>query len=307
MRQFSFFLTFVMVLGFSGLSSAQNNCGAAGFAGTNCQDNDTTTITDNFSPSANSNATGVGVGMGFAEGGDATSVSRAAGGDAAAGAVSGSGVFDSGNSRNTNRNLNDSNFGNSASLAGAGVFDSGNSTASVGPVGNNSGNSSSDSSASAFGQQGQQQGQVGIQGQLGILDNEVTTGAVDASSSNSNRTSTSTTTSNDIRDGDVTDNSNTELNVEGDSINYDAPDIPVNSAAPVFAGACSQGVSIQTQSFGGSAGSSNPVCDYVAVAGGFVAAGERDEAVRVLGKAEDAADWRFVFSQIRNVLTLGLL
>jgi hypothetical protein len=192
-------------------------------------------------------------------------------------------------------------------VAGAGVFGSGNSE--IGDVGNNSGNSSSDSSASAFGAQGQQQGQVGIQGQLGILDN-----TNDIDNGNTIDTDTSTSTSTKTKQGQdqtavgkVKVDSHDEVTVEGDDIVYEAPDIPVNSAAPVFAGACSQGVSVQTQSFGGSAGTTNPVCDYVAVAGGFIAAGDRDDALRVLGKAEDAADWRYRFSQIRSVLTLGLL
>lgn len=109
-----------------------------------------------------------------------------------------------------------------------------------------------------------------------------------------------------VRDGDVTV-AGDSFSVEGDEILYEAPDIPVNSAAPVFAGACSQGISGQGHGFGASVASGNPVCDYVAVAGGFVASGDRSEAVRVLGKAEDAADWRFFFSRVRMVLTLGLL
>lgn len=95
--------------------------------------------------------------------------------------------------------------------------------------------------------------------------------------------------------------------IEGDTTTYEAARIPVNSAAPVFAGACSQGVSMQFPTAGASAGTGNPVCDYVAVAGAFVAAGERAEALRVLGKAEDSADWRAIFAKIRGVLTLGLL
>lgn len=153
--------------------------------------------------------------------------------------------------------------------------------------------------------QGQQQGLVGIQGQLGILDNE---NDLDNSNSTTVSTSTSNTSSNgqdQTAVGSV--DSHDSVTVEGDDIVYEAPDIPVNSAAPVFAGACSQGVSIQTQSFGGSAGTTNPVCDYVAVAGGFIAAGDRDDALRILGKAEGAADWRYRFSQIRSILTLGLL
>jgi hypothetical protein len=165
-----------------------------------------------------------------------------------------------------------------------------------------SGNSASSSSASATGGNATQ-GQIGIQGQLGILDNENT---LDNSTSVGTSTSTSSSNGQDQTAVGSVD-SNDSVTVEGDDIVYEAPDIPVNSAAPVFAGACSQGVSIQTQSFGGSAGTTNPVCDYVAVAGGFIAAGDRDDALRVLVKAEGAADWRYRFSQIRSVLTLGLL
>ncbi len=92
--------------------------------------------------------------------------------------------------------------------------------------------------------------------------------------------------------------------VGGDSFNYD---FPVNTAAPVFAGNCAQGVSAQTMGFGGSIASGNSVCDFIAVAGAFIAGGERAEAFRVLGKAEKAADWRFLFSRIRMVITLGIL
>lgn len=100
----------------------------------------------------------------------------------------------------------------------------------------------------------------------------------------------------------------TDVEVEGDTHVTDIDnDFPVNTAAPVFAGNCSQGVSAQTQGFGGSIASGNSVCDYIAVAGAYIAGGDRDEAFRVLGKAEKAADWRFVFSRVRMVLTLGLL
>ncbi len=89
-----------------------------------------------------------------------------------------------------------------------------------------------------------------------------------------------------------------------DTFNYD---FPVNTAAPVFAGNCAQGVSAQSMGFGGSIASGNSVCDFIAVAGAFIAGGERSEAFRVLGKAEKAADWRFLFSRIRMVITLGIL
>lgn len=101
--------------------------------------------------------------------------------------------------------------------------------------------------------------------------------------------------------------SDDDVTVDGDDVKYEAPDLPVNSAAPVFAGACSQGVSGQGMGFGASAASGNPVCDYVAVGGAYVAAGDRDKALDAIGKAEKAADWRNTISKIRNVLTLGLL
>ena len=229
----------------------------------------------------NADASGFGIGVGLAGGGDASS--RANGGDAS--------------SRSTLGRNND--FGGQGGQGGRG----------------GAGGEGGEASATAFGAQGQMQGQIGIQGQLGILDNEndlSNSNSSSTSTSTSNTSSTATSTNSKNKQGQDqtavgTVDSHDSVTVEGDDIVYEAPDIPVNSAAPVFAGACSQGVSIQTQSFGGSAGTTNPVCDYVAVAGGFIAAGDRDDALRVLEKAEDAADWRYRFSQIRSVLTLGLL
>jgi len=193
----------------------------------------------------------------------------------------------------------------SGSASGAAVLGSGNSQ--VGPVGN------STLSDAVFGNSANRNTNVGLQGQLGVFSDE-TTNDLDNSTSVSTSTSTTTSTSNSQGQGqeqtsvgEVSVASDDDVSVEGDNVDYEAPDIPVNSAAPVFAGACSQGVSVQTSSFGGSAGTGNPVCDYVAVAGGLVAAGERDEAVRVLEKAETAADFRFRIGVVRSVLTLGLL
>jgi hypothetical protein len=77
--------------------------------------------------------------------------------------------------------------------------------------------------------------------------------------------------------------------------------------APVFPGACSQGVSGQGMGFGGSVGTGNPVCDYVTIAAERRLAGDSAGAKAALDKAEDAADFRRVFSVIRSILTLGLL
>lgn len=170
------------------------------------------------------------------------------------------------------------------------VDDSGNSA-----VGNGFGNFSPD--ATSIQGQGQQQGQIGVNKSDIDVDTKVNTSDVNVNGQSQSGVN---------KQGQVqAQNSDDDFVIEGDT--YEAAKIPVNSAAPVFAGACSQGVSAQMPTFGASAGTGNPVCDYVAVAGAFVAAGERAEALRVLGKAEDSADWRAIFAKIRGVLTLGLL
>lgn len=98
-----------------------------------------------------------------------------------------------------------------------------------------------------------------------------------------------------------------DVHVTDNSVYRTDYDFPVNTAAPVFAGNCSQGVSAQTMGFGGSIASGNSVCDYIAVSGALIAGGNREEAFRVIGKAEEAADWRFFFSRVRMVITLGIL
>ncbi len=201
----------------------------------------------------------------------------------------GGGDIDS-NVDNTNRA-----FGGDATagaIAGAGVFDSGNSSSTSGVdfgSRNDFGGDGGDASLGAFNDFG---------------------GDANTSTSTSTNTSTSTKQGQaQSQDNDVTVRDDSVVNVDAsDNSSYAIDnDFPVNTAAPVFAGNCSQGVSAQTQGFGGSIASGNSVCDYIAVAGAFIAGGDRTEAFRVLGKAETAADWRFMFSRIRMVITLGLL
>jgi hypothetical protein len=211
-------------------------------------------------------------------------------------------IDNSNDNSNRNSNLNtafggaggDGGSATAGAIAGAGVLDSGNSNVDIG---NGLGNfsptaisgsdstssvgdisTSTNTSTSTSTEQGQGQGQM--QGQVGI-----------------------------VKDGDVSVDSNDTVQVDAsdNSVHSIDNDFPVNTAAPVFAGNCSQGVSAQTQGFGGSIASGNSVCDFIAVAGAFIAGGDRDNAFRVLGKAEEAADWRFFFTKIRMVITLGLL
>jgi hypothetical protein len=188
--------------------------------------------------------------------------------------------------------------GHSASFSSGGdasIKNSGNSSSySQGgnaEVGNGFGNFSPDAT-SIQGQdqlqgqlQGQQQGQVGINEQ-----GQSQSGYVSGKQGQDQFGYVET-------DLDITDNSDHSID----------NDFPVNTAAPVFAGNCAQGVSAQTSSFGGSIASGNSVCDFIAVAGAYIAGGDRDNAFRVLGKAEKAADWRFFFSRVRMAITLGLL
>jgi hypothetical protein len=173
---------------------------------------------------------------------------------------------------------NRANGGDATAIAGAGVFDSGNSSSTSGVdfgSRNDFGGDGGDASLGAFndfgGSSDQDQGQLQGQQQGQAQDNDV------------------------------------DVSISDNSVHSIDNDFPVNTAAPVFAGNCSQGISAQTMSFGGSIASGNPVCDYIAVAGAYIAGGDRTEAFRVLAKAENAADWRAVFAKIRMCLTLGLL
>ena len=160
-------------------------------------------------------------------------------------------------------------------------------------------------SAAAFGgdnEQGQLQGQA--QGQVGINSsrNNVETD-VDTTDVNTDvNTNKGFNLQGQSSVGKV--DSHDSVLVEGDT--FEAAAIPVNTAAPVFAGACSQGASLQLGETGASVGSGNPVCDYVAVAGAYIAAGEKARALSVLKDAEKAATWRWRFSMVRSFLTLGL-
>lgn len=150
-----------------------------------------------------------------------------------------------------------------------------------------SGNSESESSAfqlginkqSGYNKQGQDQGQD--QGQ--------------EQSQGQDQTSVGSVDSHDIFD--ASDHSSTV---------YEAAAIPVNTAAPVFAGSCSQGASGQWGNFGVSAGTGNPVCDFVAVAGARIAAGDREGADEALDAAMEEARFRAAFARLRSFLTLGI-
>lgn len=173
-------------------------------------------------------------------------------------------------------------------------------SATIGDISNGNSNKAYGGNAEQGQLQGQQQGLVGIQGQLGILDNTVKIYDGDVS------TSTKTTQDQDQKTR-VDSHDSVQVDASDNSVQTIDNNFPVNTAAPVFAGNCSQGISAQTMSFGGSIASGNPVCDFIAVAGAYIAGGDRTEAFRVLGKAERAADWRFFFAKVRMTLTLGLL
>jgi hypothetical protein len=128
-----------------------------------------------------------------------------------------------GNGGNGGGSTNSAAFSASGSIAGAGVFDSGNSasTSSVGDT-------------SAF---------SGVNFENARLGN----------SHNANRLSTETDNDQSVSI-DASDRSTTTTIVE------DRKD-PVASAAPVFASACSAGISAQSYGFGGSLANTNPMCD----------------------------------------------
>jgi hypothetical protein len=267
MRKFSFILALVAILGLGFAPTA--------FAGHNDD-------CPYYNPNCNEPDEEPGTGD---AGNVNTNTNSASGGDSSARAYGGDGgtVFGS---------------GNSSSMAGggdAGVYGSGNSSSgsSVGPVGNNSGNSDvsiggrdsfspdanaysgvdfedarfgnsrsgSQAGASADSTQGQQQGQGQMQGQLNLQGQDVSVG-----------TTVGTTVGNDLSQGQSTATDNdqaTSVDIDASdrsSTVYEDKRDPVASAAPVFASACSAGVSAQSYGFGGSLASVNPMCDLALAA-----------------------------------------
>jgi len=203
---------------------------------------------------------------------------------------------------NENTAFGGTGFGGSAEQGQAqGIFGSGNSSSN-----SNLGRGNDFGGAGGRAHQGQGQGQIGIneQGQDQGQDQGQSQVGINDQGQDQSQAQVGI-----VRDGDVDVDSNDTVNVDAsdNSTHKIDNDFPVNTAAPVFAGNCSQGVSAQTMGFGGSVASGNPVCDYIAVAGAYIAGGDRDNAFRVLEKAEKAADWRFFFAQVRMTVTLGLL
>jgi hypothetical protein len=263
MRKFSFILALVAILSLGFAPTA--------FAGHNNEcppNNPNCNIEDPDEPgtgNVNTNTNNVG-------GGDASA--RAYGGDG--GAVFGS--------------------GNSSSVAGggdAGVYGSGNSDVSFGHGSLSPdasaysgvdfedarfGNSRSGSQAGASADstnvldntQGQGQGQM--QGQLNLQGQDVSVG---------------TTVGNDLSQGQSTATDNDqETQIAIDASDHRSTVIedkrdPVASAAPVFASACSAGVSAQSYGFGGSLASVNPMCD-LALAAEMARAVGNDELAKEL-------------------------
>lgn len=178
----------------------------------------------------------------------------------------------------TNTNTNTS---TSSSSSTAKVVGSGNSE-----VGNGYGNFSPESNA----YQGQQQGQIGINEQ----------------DQNQNQAQGQDQGQDQGQGQDQFGFVKTDVEIEDNSVHRIDNDFPVNTAAPIFANACSSGVSAQTAGFGGAVATTNIICDHVAVAGAFIALGDRDSAMSQLRKAQRDVAWRSVFAKIRGVLTLGI-
>lgn len=131
--------------------------------------------------------------------------------------------------------------------------------------------------------QGQAQGQIGIN----AADQSFEATVSSVNEDHNHQTSVGAVDSHDV--------------VEGDTV-----DFPVNTAAPVFAGACAQGASLQLGQTGASVGSGNPVCDFATVAGLYIAAGDRATALQVAAEARNAARHRARVAWWRSLITFGL-
>ena len=160
----------------------------------------------------------------------------------------------------------------------------------------NKGGKGGDASAAALalgGKAKQDQLQGQLQGQIGVNTNEV----------NAVTTDLNTVEGLNAQGQDQTAVGKVDSH---DSLIFETSEIPVNTAAQVLAGSCAQGASLQLGQTGASIGSGNPVCDFAAVAGLYLAAGDRTTALAVAGEARAAAQHRARVSKWRSFLTLGL-
>lgn len=196
------------------------------------------------------------------------------------------------NSTNVTNTANGGNGGNARAGARAGA--NANSRASggdaraqggnsrVGPVGNNSGNSRNSNANRNSNDSSARVGNVGAYSGVDFDDARIgnSRNTNDLSNRNRNSVDTSTSTSTSTQQGQqqgqiqgqlqgqqFTDSSAVTVTDSSDNSTFvEAADIPVASAAPVFASACSAGVSGQSMGFGGSLATTNPMCDMALAA-----------------------------------------
>ena len=111
-------------------------------------------------------------------------------------------------------------------------------------------------------------------------------------------------------------NSQQKTVVEGDStyVEGDDFDFPAASAATTFATSCSQGMSAQGVAGGGSISTSNPVCDWLAIADATKHAPNSEMYQAALTNAYAAAMKRdntskasMILVKLRGIITFGIL
>lgn len=94
---------------------------------------------------------------------------------------------------------------------------------------------------------------------------------------------------------------------ENNSTTFEAPDIPVPTAAPSFASVCTSGVAAQRTTYGISIAVTSNVCEMLMMADAYMAVGETEKALKYVNRAGKHSRVKGVLGHIRHVLTIGIL
>lgn len=88
---------------------------------------------------------------------------------------------------------------------------------------------------------------------------------------------------------------------------YEAPDIPVSTAATTFSTVCTSGAAAQRPSYGISLAVTSDVCMHLMMADAWVAMGDMDRALKSVKAAGRHASVKGFMGYIRHIVTIGIL
>lgn len=97
------------------------------------------------------------------------------------------------------------------------------------------------------------------------------------------------------------------IQIEGDTTVYEAPIIPVATAATSFSSICTSGAGVQKQTYGLNLAVTSDVCMHLMMADAWMAMGDVDKALKSVTAAGRHASTKGFMGYIRHVVTIGIL